>query len=287
LAAAVLIHSRAIILLAVFGTAWMMSAIPRNKRPLIIVLTGTLLGMTILLINRNQIISPIFEPYANWVTLLIILLAVSVFQSFPRLTVFSIFAILLMLAGIFIPITSVLTLLDRPLVEMTLFLPLAFLGGLGATSLPKSAVIVLAAVVIIHAWTTYNFSPSDCCQLVSRDDTVALDWMDKHLPANAKIAIASTDLSLTAFGAPMSGTGTDAGIWVVPLTGHTTLALPYSTDFISQSTHDLLCQQQVTHIYVGDLPRSFDPSFVDAKPAWYKTIFFLPGASIVQTLGCK
>jgi hypothetical protein len=180
-----------------------------------------------------------------------------------------------------------LTLLDRPLVEMTLILPLAFLGGLGATSLPKSAVIVLAAVVIIHAWTTYNFSPSDCCQLVSRDDAVALDWMDKHLPANAKIAIASTDLSLTAFSAPMSGIGTDAGIWVAPLTGRMTLAMPYSTDFISQSTHDLLCQQQVMHIYVGGLPRSFPPNFEDAKPEWYKTIFFLPGARVVQTLGCK
>ena len=85
----------------------------------------------------------------------------------------------------------------------------------------------------------------------------------------------------------MSGTGADAGIWVTPLTGRTILALPYSTDFIAQSTHDLLCQQQVTHIYVGGLPRSFQPDFADAKPAWYKTIFFLPGARIVQTLGCE
>ncbi len=155
--AAVLIHSRSIILLAIFGAAWILSAIPRNKRALIFVLTGTLLGMTILLIDRNQVISPIFEPYANWVTLLVILLAVSVFQSFPRLIVFPILAMLLMLAGMFIPVTPALTLLDRPLVEMTLFLPLAFLGGLGSTRLPKPAVIILAAVIIIHAWTMYNF----------------------------------------------------------------------------------------------------------------------------------
>lgn len=287
LATAVLIHTRSVILLAIFGTAWMLSAIPRNKRTLIFVLAGTLLGMSILLIDRNQIISPIIEPYANWVTLLVILLAVSVFQSFPRLIVFSILAILLMLAGMFIPVTPALTLLDRPLVEMTLFLPLAFLGGLGATRLPKPAVIILAAVIIIHAWTTYNFSPSDCCQLVSRDDAATLDWIDQHLPATAKIAIASTDLSLNAFGAPMSGTGTDAGIWVAPLTKRMTLALPASTDFTTQSTYDLLCQQQVTHIYVGGLPRSFDPNFVDVKPAWYKPIFSLPNVRIVQTFGCE
>jgi len=287
LVAAVLIHSRSIILLAIFGAAWMLSAIPRNKRILIFVLTGILLGMSILLINRNQVISPIIEPYWNWVTLLVVLLAVSVFQSFPRLIVFSLLAILLMLAGMFIPVTPALTLLDRPLVEMTSFLPLAFLGGLGATRLPKPAVIILAAVIIIHAWTTYSFSPSSCCQLVSHDDAATLDWIDQHLPATAKIAIASTDVSLNAFGAPMSGTGTDAGIWVAPLTRRMTLALPASTDFISQSTHDLLCQQQVTHIYVGGLPRSFDPNFTDAKPAWYKTIFSLPNARIVQTLGCE
>jgi hypothetical protein len=111
--------------------------------------------------------------------------------------------------------------------------------------------------------------------------------MDIHLPADARIAIASADLSLSAFGLPMSGTGADAGIWIPSLTGRTILALPHSTDFVAQSTHDLLCQQRVTHIYVGGLPRSFEPDFMDAKPAWYETIFFLPDARIVQTLGCE
>ena len=232
MAASILIHSRSIILLAIFGLAWMLSAIPRNKRTLIFALTGAILGMAILLIKRDQVIGLVFEPYGIWVTLLVGLLSVSIFQSFPRLTIASILAILLMLAGMFIPVTSILTLLDRPLVEMTLFLPLAFLGGLGAARLPKFIVPVLAIAIIIHAWTTYNFSPSKCCQLVSRDDAVALDWMDKNLPANARIAIASADLSLTAFSSPMLGTGSDAGIWVTPLTGRAVFALPYSTDFI-------------------------------------------------------
>jgi len=83
------------------------------------------------------------------------------------------------------------------------------------------------------------------------------------------------------------GIGTDAGTWVVPLTGRTTFALPYSVDFMTQSTHDLLCKQQVTHIYAGGLPHSFNSSFADAKPAWYETIFSLPNARIVQILGCE
>jgi stage V sporulation protein SpoVS len=115
----------------------------------------------------------------------------------------------------------------------------------------------------------------------------ALDWMDKNLPDNARVAIASADLSLSTSGASMQGTGADAGTWVAPLTSRAIFALAYSTDFIAQSTHDLLCQQQVTHIYIGAAPRSFNSSFADAKPAWYETIFSLPNARIVQTFGCE
>jgi hypothetical protein len=170
---------------------------------------------------------------------------------------------------------------------MILFLPLAFLGGLGATRLPRFATIALAAIIIFHAWTTYNLGHSECCQLVNRDDAVTLDWMDKHLPTNTRIAIASTDLSLATFSAPVPGIGTDAGAWVAPLTGRATFALPYSADFITQSTHDLLCKQHVTHIYVGGLPRSFNSNFADAKPAWYVTIFSLLNTRVVQILGCE
>ena len=285
-AASILVHTRSFILLAIFGLAWIISAIPRNKRILIFVLTCIMLGMAILLIKRDAVVSLVFEPYGVWVTLLVELLSVPAFLSFPRLTFASILVILLVLAGMFIPVTSILTLLDRPLVEMVLFLPLAFLGGLGAMRLPKFLVPILVAAIVIHAWMMYNFSPSKCCQLVGRDDAATLDWANKNLPANARIAIASTDLSLTSTS-PMLGTGSDAGIWVEPLTGRAVFALPYSTDFLDPNTHDRLCQQQVTHIYVGGLPRSFESNFVDAKPEWYKTIFFLPQARIVETLGCN
>ena len=289
--ASVLIHTRAIILLAIFGTAWLLSAMwmdqPRNRRILLLALTVTMLGMAILLLERNQILGPILEPYLIWVTLLVGLLAATVFRSFPRLIVLPLISILLMLAGIYIPVTTSHTLLDRPLVEMTLFLPLAFLGGLGVVRLPKFAVIVLAASIIIHAWVMYKFSPSDCCQLVDHDDAAALDWMDKHLPADARIAIASTDLNLNAFSRPMLGAGTDAGLWVAPLTQRATLTLPYSTDFVTQSTRDLLCQEHMTHIYIGARLQSFESDFAETNPAWYETVFSLPNAHIVQVINCE
>ena len=288
--ASILIHTRAIILLAVFGMAWILSAIwmdqPRNRRILLFALTMTTLGITILLIERNQILSPIFEPYQIWVTLLVGLLSAAAFQAYPRLIVFSILTILLILTGIFIPVTSAITLLDRPLVEMMLSLPLAFLGGLGTVRLPKLVVTVLSILIIIHAWITYNFSASDCCQLVNHGDVVALDWMDKNLPANAHIAIASADLNLNAFGNSMQGTGTDAGIWVTPLTQRAILALPYSTDFHLHTSHDILCQQNITHLYIGTRPQSFKFDFARTEPIGYKVIFSLQGTNIVQVINC-
>jgi len=287
LLASVLIHSRSVILLAVFGIAWMASNQIQEKRKLFFALAAAMIGMSILLINQNQVLGPIFEPYRVWVTLPIGLLAVSVAQSFPRLIFFSILAMLGILAASFIPISTLYTLLDRPLVEMVLFLPLAFLGGLGVVRLPKFAVILLTVFILYYAVTNYNFSPSDCCQLAGRDDAAALDWMDSQLPADARIAIASADLSIDTISAPMQGTGTDAGIWVAPLTGHSVTALPYYTDFLSQEMHASLCDQQVTHIYIGARPQSFKADFVKDAPTWYETIFQLPNAQIVKVLGCN
>jgi hypothetical protein len=287
LLASVLIHSRSIILIGVFGIAWMLSQLLRDKRKLFFALGAAMLGMAALLIDQNQALGPVVEPYRIWVTLLVGLLSASVARSFPRLILFSTLAMLGMLAMSFIPISNSYTLLDRPLVEMILFLPLAFLGGVGAARLPKAAILLFAVIIIFNAFTHYNFSPSNCCQLVARDDRTALDWIDRQLPDDARVAIAGADLNIDAFSAPMQGTGTDAGIWIMPLSGREVTSLPYFTDFGSQEIYQSLCQQQVTHIYVGSRPQSFITDFFQARPAWYEVIFHLPGTQIVRVRGCR
>lgn len=286
LLASILIHSRSIIVIAVFGIAWMASHQLRGKRKLFIALAATLPGMATLLINRNQALGPIFEPYRTWITLLAALLSASVLLSFPHLIFFSTLAMLGMLAGTFIPVSAAYTLLDRPLVEMALFLPLAFLGGLGSVRLSKIAITLFAAIIIFHAFTSHGFSPSECCQLAGRNDVTAVYWMDEQLPTDARIVIASTDLSIDSFSAPMLGAGTDAGIWIAPLTGRAVTSLPYFTDFLSQEVYDSLCRQKATHIYIGSRPQSFKMEFVTATPARYETIYHVPGVRIVHILGC-
>lgn len=284
--ASVLIHTRTAILLGIFGAAWILSGRIQNKRILLFALGGAMLGMTTLLLNRNQLFGPTIEPYRIWVTLLVGLLAASAARSYPRLIFFSTLSMLGLFAASLIPVSDSYTLLDRPLVEMTLFLPLAFLGGLGSARLPKFAALMLIAVVVFHAFTAYNFSPSDCCQLAGRDDVTALNWVKQELSADARIAIASADLNIDSFSAPMLDTGTDAGIWVAPLTGRTAIALPYYIDFLSQEIHSSLCGEQVTHIYFGTRPQSFNFDFVLAAPDLYEIILDLPSTKVVQVKGC-
>jgi hypothetical protein len=145
----------------------------------------------------------------------------------------------------------------------------------------------MGIAVIAHAWMTYSFSPSGCCQLAGRDDAVVLDWADKHLPVDANIAIASADLSLNSFGEPLQSTGTDAGIWITPLAQRTTTHLPYTTDFTSSHTHALICDKRITYVYIGARPQSFDPELFLKKPDWYEYILFLPNAKIIRVLGCN
>ena len=282
--ASTLIHTRAIILFGILGAAWLLSKQIRSRRTLFLALTGATLVVTILLINQNQILGPVFEPYEIWVTLLVGLLSALTFQSFPQLTIFTSLAMLMLLAGIFVPVTSSITLLDRPLVEMILFAPLAFFGGLGAARIPKFIVPVLVAGIVFHAWMTYDFYPSACCQLADRNDMAAMDWINEHLPVDAHFAVASSDLVLNSSGTPMQSTGTDAGIWIEPLTGRISTPISYFTDFSAQSTHDFLCNQQVKYIYDSGMPQGF--IFTETKMEWYETIFSASNIEIIQVNGC-
>jgi hypothetical protein len=285
-----LIHSRSIILIVIIFGAWVLSAIwsrqTRNKRALVFGIACAVLGVSILWFKQQQILGTVLEPYWIWVTLLVGFLSVFAFQSFGKLQLFSILTIFFMLVGMFVPITPAIALLDRPLVEMILFLPLAILGGLGTAQAPRSITVLIAVYIVVQAWMTYSFLPSDCCQLVSRDDAVALDWMDKNLPRDARIAIASTDLILDNFSRPMQNTGTDAGIWVTPLTKRVAVPLSYTTDFIDQRTHTLLCDMHITYVYFGARLQSFNSVSITTKPEWYEIVLFFPNVKIAGVHNC-
>jgi hypothetical protein len=198
----------------------------------------------------------------------------------------SLLGIALLLGAMLLPLSPALSILDRPLVEMTLFLPLAFLGGLGAARLSRPLAAVIALAVLVHAFGTFSFSPSSCCRLAGADDVVAFNWIKANLPAQARIGAAAEDLRLTSSGQPLQAAGSDGGIWIKPLTGLTTIPLSRFTDFRDAGVHDRLCRQRIAYLYVGGTGASFNIEPALALPDSYAVIFALPEARVIRVTGC-
>ncbi len=97
-------------------------------------------------IQTRGILGPLFDPYAPkgfLVTSIVLVLSIFAFWAHPRLAFFSVISIFLLLISLFIPLGSLIpgyantTLLDRPFVEMILYMPLTFLGGFGLAGLEQ------------------------------------------------------------------------------------------------------------------------------------------------------
>ena len=218
--------------------------------------------------------------------------------------------IFLLLGSLFIPVKGIpgyidLTLLDRPFIEMIFYFPFSLLGGLGSAGLgrklqtrqvklgnanfllSKMIGIFFISAVLINALFKYEVYPSGCCSIVSRDDLVAIDWIDKNLPSEARILTSSTELRVLATDAFQGSAGGDAGTWINPLTGRVTMPLPYSSDFSQESTFNTLCQMEANYIYVGELGSTFDNTKIAPHPEWYKLLLSMPKVNVYQVIGCK
>lgn len=313
-----LFHTRTLIVIAISFTSWFaagrLRAIPKACQyfSLAILLGGTLIFGA--LIQAEPLLSLALEPYLSaglWITLTVVALSPFALIEFSRGVYFNILFILCIFIALFIPIGNRLpgfesqTLLDRPFVEMVLYLPLSNLGGLGLAgalqflgnlkALPERVSVYtksLTAVLFIGftgaiSLVRYDFYPSDCCNFVRYDDTVAFDWLDRNLPPDARILIASTQMNVLPSGPAAGSVGTDAGIWIPTLTGRNTAHAPFGIDFRSTSTLEQLCQTQIDYIYIGGTEQTFSAAQLQAEADWYERVLFLPNAQLYQVTGCK
>jgi len=265
--------------------------------PVILILIAEAVGVAV-----NPILSPVLDPYIGSgasITVFVGFLAIAGFRWYPRLALACLSSIMLLLLGLFLPAPglAVSPLLDRPLVEMVLFVPLAVLGATGAAGVLehfaviaaplKAAGIALVCVAIaVHAWINYSLYPADCCMLVHNDDLVALDWIGNNLTNDARFAIPQADVQYAPSPYPPLSVGTDGGVWITPLTGRPTANLPYSTDFSQAATLEELCGAEVSRVYVSAMSQGFQHESLDDKPSWYEPELFLPGARIYRVIGC-
>lgn len=312
----VLFHSRALIVLGIFALAWIMVTawLTLTKLLRVISFSAVLMGIALIImfVRTKDVFGLLFDPY--WekglpVTAVVLFLAVFAQWRYPRLAFASVLVILLLLGGLLIPVNvpgyGNLTLLDRPFVEMILYLPLSLIGGAGLAGLEKSLQELIArwpakrfwqanylsgvfiVLLLVNAFAHYNVYPADCCSIVGRDDLVAIDWMDKNLPPDARIAISSTELHVLDTSAHQGAAGGDAGAWITPLTDRVTLPMPYQSDFSQPAIFDRLCQLGTGYVYVGEEGASFNDGHLSAYPDRYLILLSMPKVKVYQVIGCS
>lgn len=311
----VLFHSRTIIVLGILALAWIAMAGWQRLSKLLRAITffAILIGIVLIImyVRTKDVFGLLFDPYwtkGSLVTIVVLFLAIFAQWRYPRLAFASILVILLLFGGLLIPVSvrgyGTLTLLDRPFVEMILYLPLSLLGGAGLAGLERSLQDLTARwqakrflpvgslsgvfilLLLIHAFASYNIYPADCCSIVGRDDLVAIDWMDKNLPPDARIAISSTELHVLDTDAPQGAAGGDAGAWITPLTDRVTIPLPYQSDFSQQVIFEALCQRRAGYLYVGEAGANFNIGPITASPDRFKVLLSMPEAKVYQVTGC-
>ena len=315
--ASTLIHSRTLVVIVISIASWLIAGkMQRLPKYIQYLSLGILLAATLLLgvlIQGEPLLNLMLEPYLDngiWITLTVLALSPFALIKFPRGVYFCILFIFWIFAALFIPIGDWLpgfenqTLLDRPFVEMLLYFPLSILGGLGAasflqflntiiaipermrTSIRALSIILLIGTLSISSMMNYDFYPSECCNFVGYDDTVAFDWLDRNTPPDARALIESTQMHVLPSGPSAANVGTDAGIWIPALTDRVTTFAPFGTDFRSPGTLEGLCKEQINYIYVGGTDQKFNAAQLQEKPDWYEGILFLPNAQVYQITGC-
>ncbi|MBK9924122.1 MAG: hypothetical protein IPP66_02420 [Anaerolineales bacterium] len=302
-------HSRSLIIFGIIFLSWITSSLQKrlSQRWQTLVLIGITLATVVLIlfVQKQEILTLVFDPYlvkGPWMTVLVLSLAVFALKAHTQLIFACILSVSLLLVSLFVPVAwlfpsrNFLTLLDRPFVEMILFLHLSLLGGLGLAGLEEKlhgrfpwgryVGLLMIGLVALNAFFTYNLYPSSCCVIVGRDDVVAMDWVSNQLPVKSRIGISSTVMKVNISDVIEGIAGSDAGIWIAPLTGRETMSLPYDMDFGQSPALEMLCQNSVDHIFVGEVGQTFDVAQLDSRPEWYRPLFMMSKTRVYEVIGC-
>jgi len=308
---AILIHSRALVVLAIIFFAWGIAIwqgkLSSPSRVLIFITITFVLVLEMLFIQQEALFSLLLDPYINkgvWITVLVLCLSIFAIKEYSQVILACMFSMCFFWGSLFQPVNlpgyRILTLLDRPFVEMILYLPLSVMGGLGLAGLAKviskiqigtfslhqNAGIFVIGLVGVHAFFTYNLYPSKCCVIVSKDDMLAITWIKNHLTREAHIGISGTELDVLTSESPEGIVGGDAGIWIMPLIGRATIPMLYSSDFGQPSVKEVLCQNGIDYLYVGEFGQSFDTRKLNEHPEWYSTILSMQQIKVYEVIGC-
>jgi hypothetical protein len=312
-----LFHNRSIVVIGMAFLAWITARgwqyVTKLMRALLFCMLVLGILFEIVFIQRQEVLELLFEPYGHKgivATLMVVCLSVFALKTYPKLAFANLVGIFLLLGSLFIPTLKIiprfanLTLLDRTFVEIILYLPLSFLGGLGLAGLEQTFThaparlgklsmvrggylsLLFSALIVGNALIQYDFYPSDCCTIVGQDDLTAMEWMSKNLPSDARILVSANELIVQASGALQGYAAADAGAWITPLTGRVAVPLFYETNLGKEKKFKSLCIMGIDYIYIGSTGLSFHAPRLRSHPEWYKALFSRSRTEVYQLIGC-
>jgi len=194
-------------------------------------------------------------------------------------------------------------LVNNASLAISLFVPLAILGGYllaSLSDLPQAKLgsdfrsqisnirLVMLALVIafVALWGAWQMLPiiNPGTVLATRDDVAAMDWIRRHIPADARFQINVRHWQGGTY------VGTDGGYWIPLLTGRDTVLPPVvygygSSEYVKgindlaeaiiaiesfdeESARQLLSDNGVTHVYIGARGGSISPQMLMGSPCY-------------------
>jgi hypothetical protein len=220
-------------------------------------------------------------------------------RLFPKQAAWVLLLLLILSAMTLIPPNSgpPYPLLDRPMLEIALFIPMALLGGAAATgalsALPitirsshgsgPDKVLLITLVAIVLAWlvTVPSAGPSQAGLFAGQDDLRAMEIVNHRKDANPLVLVAAR-ARLDSYLSPVDGGG-----WLPALTEMRALRWPADSDLASPAVHSRLCEERVTMVYVGATPHSFSRTVLDLNPRFFSPLAELPRAAVYELKGCR
>src|SRR5688572_5009703 len=196
----VLMHSRTLIIFVLFIIAYFIvqqfKRVSHQLQLLLFVLIIIGLGVEIFYIRHSPVLFPLLDRYLQndiWVLIFIILTIPFSIKTYPSLTFFLLTSLCLFMFFLFLPISllnyGTQTLLDRPFVQILTYFPLSIFAGLGFSELYKASqnfpsfryliIFISFGLILINTNFNHNFYPLTCCQIVNRDDLLAIEWIEK------------------------------------------------------------------------------------------------------------
>lgn len=290
-----LIHTRLLVVLSLGGTAylvcgsvnikWISSRLQVPIHAVFLIAILSLFYKTIL----------VYYSTFYWAALgLLVLLLPFAIVSFPRFILWISFTML----GIWFSTRIQLPFegygarwLDQPFIEMVLYIPLSLLAGVGVAGalkrlsdypaiINKLVVALPAALLLFGSFSSDTYHPDECCNYVGGEDMAAIRWLDQNASEAAVIWTAG-------FKPNNYMIGTDAGVWIYPLTGRNVNKLPYDFDWNSPPAAGKICQTGYKDVYVykGAMPFSFDDFNLEGAD-WLEPVF-RDGNTRIYRINCS